>query len=172
MRSRVASPPRGSDIRPTPDALREQAFAILARDMPAATFLDFYAGTGIVSLEALSRGAARAIMCEHSPAAQRLIRRNLETVGVSGERWELCGGAVEASLAQLARRGVAASVAWCDPPFAVWASALPMLELARTLGVLVPRARVVLETPPKAGLDVPGFEVLRQLRGALLLACR
>jgi 16S rRNA (guanine966-N2)-methyltransferase len=171
VRRAVAGPPRTSDIRPTPDALREQAFAVLGESVRGAAFLDFYGGTGVVSLEALSRGAARVVTCERSAAAQRVIRDNVAALGVAAGRWELHAGGVEQSVDRLARQGLAAARAWCDPPFAEWASALPVLTGARELGVLAPGARVVLEVPPKAVLELPGFEVLRQLRGALLLVC-
>jgi 16S rRNA (guanine966-N2)-methyltransferase len=167
---RVAGPPRGADVRPTPDALREQAFAVLAPLLTGAVFLDFYGGTGVVSLEALSRGASRVVVCERLAGAQRVIAANFASLGVARERWELFAGPVEAALDRLVRQHLAATLAWCDPPFALWTTAHPVLQRAAQLGVLAPGARVVLETPPKTTVDLPGFEVIRQLRGAVLLA--
>ncbi len=170
VRARVAGPGRGLDVRPTPDALREQAFAVLGAAVEGATFLDLYGGTGVVSLEALSRGARRVVVCEQARLAQRVITENMKALGVPPERWELHPGPVEGALERLARGGLVASLAWCDPPFASWGAALPVLARARELGVLAAGARVVLEMPPKAEPVLEGFEVVRTLRGAVLLA--
>ncbi|MCU0293082.1 MAG: RsmD family RNA methyltransferase [Thermoanaerobaculaceae bacterium] len=165
----VLGPPRGAPLRPTPDALREQAFQVLAPWLGGAVFLDLFAGTGVVSLEALSRGAARVILCEQAAAAQALIRRNLGSMGLAPEAWELHPGPVERALPRIAAQGVRATLAWCDPPFAAWDDGLKALAQARELGVLAPDARVVVELPPKRDVHLPGFEPVRTLRGAVLL---
>ena len=64
-------------LRPTPDALRERAFAVLGPRVVDARVLDLYAGTGSIGLEALSRGARRAVFVERHQAAARLVRRNI-----------------------------------------------------------------------------------------------
>jgi len=165
----VLGPSRGAPLRPTPDALREQAFGVLTPYLDGAVFLDLFAGTGVVSLEALSRGAARVVLCEQAAVAQALIRRNFATIGISREAWELHPGPVERALPRLATGGVRATLAWCDPPFADWDQGLTALSLARDLGVLAPGCRVVVELPPKRELQLPGFESIRTLRGAVLL---
>lgn len=165
----VLGPPRGAPLRPTPDALREQAFQVLTPWLDGAVFLDLFAGTGVVSLEALSRGAARVILCEQAVAAQALIRRNLKDLDVAPTAWALHPGPVERALPRLAAQGVRATVAWCDPPFAAWDDGLEALTLARELGVLAADARVVVELPPRREVDLPGFEPVRTLRGAILL---
>src|ERR1700754_1445169 len=72
----------GLTIRPTPDRLREALFNILAPRIEGATFLDAYAGSGSVAIEALSRGAVRAILIEKNFAAVRIIRDNLSALGI------------------------------------------------------------------------------------------
>ena len=67
FRSRVLKSFRACDMRPTPDRLRETLFNILAPRIDGAVFVDVYAGTGAVGIEALSRGAARAIFVERRP---------------------------------------------------------------------------------------------------------
>jgi 16S rRNA (guanine(966)-N(2))-methyltransferase RsmD len=168
----VPARPTGTALRPTPDALREQAFAILAPRLPGAVFLDLFAGTGIVSLEALSRGAAKAFLIEHSAAAAGLIRRNFDALNVPAERFELVRLAVERALPALARAGVRCDLAWCDPPFAAWEEGLAALALARAERVLGAGAAVVLEAPPKRTPKIPGFAVARALRGGFLLEAR
>ena len=166
---RVAGPGRAAALRPTPDTLREQAFAVLAPGLAGEPFLDLFAGTGVVSLEALSRGAATAVLLERSPAAVALIRRNFAALAVPPERFEVLAGEASRALARLAARRFAAAFAWCDPPFAAWDEGVRTLALARELGVLGGGAAVVIEAPPKMTPALAGFEVVRQLRGAFLL---
>lgn len=83
FRSRPIRSLRGLAMRPTADRLRETLFNILGPAMEGAVFVDCYAGTGAVGIEALSRGATEVIFIEsHRPAAD-LIRKNLNTLGVS-----------------------------------------------------------------------------------------
>ncbi len=166
---RVAGPGRAAALRPTPDALREQAFAVLAPGLAGRTFLDLFAGTGVVSLEALSRGAAMAVLVERTPAAVALIQRNLAALAVPPERFEVVAGEASRALRRLAGRRFAAAFAWCDPPFAAWDEGLRTLALARELGVLGTGAAVVIEAPPKVTPALAGFEVVRRLRGGFLL---
>lgn len=169
---RIAGAPQGGGIRPTPDALREQAFAVLGPVLEGASFLDLFAGTGVVSLEALSRGAGRAWLVEPATTSLRLIRRNLEALDVDAARFRLLPTTAIHALEILSREGVRCSVAWCDPPFTAWSRGAEALAAARESGVLQPGATVVLETPQRASLDHPGFELVRVLRGAVLLAAR
>ena len=156
-------------MRPTPDALREQAFAILAPRLAGSRFLDLFAGTGVNSLEALSRGAARAVLVERASAVASLIRRNFAALAVPEEDWELLACDAHWALAALSARGQRFDLAWCDPPFAEWGEGPAALAVARDAGVLAPGAEVVLEAPPKVDRAIPGFVVVRELRGALLL---
>ncbi len=156
-------------MRPTPDALREQAFAIIGPHLAGAVFLDLFAGTGVNSLEALSRGAGRAILVERASAAATLIRRNFGALEVPEERWELVTAEAGRALPALAARGVACALAWCDPPFDAWAEGTVALATARRLGVVCAGAHAVLEAPPKVSPAVDGFAVVRELRGAFLL---
>ncbi|MEW6337327.1 MAG: RsmD family RNA methyltransferase [Acidobacteriota bacterium] len=166
---RLAATPKGRGVRPTPDALREQAFAVLGPHLDGADFLDVFAGTGVNSLEALSRGAARAALVEWARGSAELIRRNLSALVVSRDRAELLVLPWERAIPALASMGWQCSVAWCDPPFDGWEEGPLALARARERGVLVPDARVVLEAPPRREVSVPGFEVVRELRGAVLL---
>jgi len=166
---RIVGPPKSAPVRPTPDALREQAFAILGPRLPGSRFLDLFAGTGVVSLEALSRGAAAAVLVERAQAGAALIRRNFAAFDVPDGRWELLACDVVRALAALSSRGERFDMVWCDPPFDRWAEGPAALAAARGAGLLAPGAEVVLEVPPKTDKAVPGFEVVRELRGAWLL---
>ena len=77
-RSRLLKAPPGRSTRPTSDRLRETLFNVLAPRIQGAAFLDLYAGSGAVGIEALSRGAAHATFVERAPAAVKILRGNLE----------------------------------------------------------------------------------------------
>ncbi len=166
---RLLGPRAADEIRPTPDALREQGFAVLAPALAGAAFLDLFAGTGAVALEALSRGAAFAVAVERDRRAGELIRRNAEALGAGRDRFELHPFAAAAALPRLAERGRTFAAGWCDPPFAAWDEGVRDLERAVALGLFAPGALIVLETPPRRRPSVAGAEAVRELRGAFLL---
>src|SRR5579863_766852 len=77
LRSRTLQAPAGLATRPTSDRLRETLFNVLSPRMEGAVFLDLYAGSGAVGIEALSRGAERVVFVERAPAALKVLRANL-----------------------------------------------------------------------------------------------
>ncbi len=79
-RSRILKSLKGQALRPTSDWLRETLFNVLGQAVDGARFLDLYAGTGAVGMEALSRGAAEAVFVENYGAAAKLIRANLASL--------------------------------------------------------------------------------------------
>jgi 16S rRNA (guanine(966)-N(2))-methyltransferase RsmD len=83
LRSRTLQAPPGLATRPTSDRLRETLFNVLAPRIQGAVFLDLYAGSGAVGIEALSRGAAQAAFVERAPAALSVLRANLAKLGVT-----------------------------------------------------------------------------------------
>ena len=84
FRSRKLKSLPGMDIRPTSDRLRETLFNILQPRIEGVVFVDAYAGTGAVGIEALSRGAARAVFIEKDRRAVEIIRENLAALGLEG----------------------------------------------------------------------------------------
>jgi 16S rRNA (guanine(966)-N(2))-methyltransferase RsmD len=83
LRSRSLEAPPGLATRPTSDRLRETIFNVLAPRIEGAAFLDLYAGSGAVGMEALSRGAAQVAFVEKAPAALKVLRGNLEKLGIT-----------------------------------------------------------------------------------------
>jgi 16S rRNA (guanine966-N2)-methyltransferase len=111
FRSRRLKSIPGLGTRPTPDRLRETLFDILGPRVEAAVFLDAYAGTGTVGIEAISRGAARAIFIEKAKAAERVLRENLASLGIEDRALVALGAA-----ASLIPR-YQASIVFLDPPY-------------------------------------------------------
>ena len=111
FRSRRLKSLPGLNTRPTPDRLRETLFNILSPRMEGCAFVDAYAGTGAVGIEALSRGARRAVFIDRSRAAVEVIRENLASLGLTG-RSEVFTGK---TLAVLER--VDADIVFLDPPY-------------------------------------------------------
>lgn len=112
FRSRVLKGLPGLDVRPTPDRMRESLFSILAPRLEGAIFLDLYAGTGAVGIEALSRGASRAIFVEQSHAAVEVIRANLKSLGLEnrGRVWQGRAASVLPKIEPV-------DIAFLDPPY-------------------------------------------------------
>ncbi len=107
---------KGGNLRPTTDQLRETLFDVLGPSVEGSTFLDTYAGTGAVGLEALSRGAREVVFIEHHRAASRLIRQNLAELEIdSGYALLTC--AVLTGLERLEREGEHFDVIFLDPPY-------------------------------------------------------
>jgi 16S rRNA (guanine(966)-N(2))-methyltransferase RsmD len=111
FRSRKLKSLEGTDVRPTPDRMRETLFNVIGTELPGTVFLDAYAGTGAVGIEALSRGAARAIFIEKNRRAVEVIDSNLRSLGLLG-RSRVIGGAVKIYLA--VQR---ADIVFLDPPY-------------------------------------------------------
>jgi len=133
FRSRPLRSMRGMDIRPTADRLRETLFDVLCAGNPEAlagsVWLDLYAGTGAVGIEALSRGAGMVYFVEFSKAAAQLIAANLKSLGVTSG-FKIIKSDVPKSLAQLESQGAAADFVFLDPPYRL------REEYGRTLGAL------------------------------------
>ena len=107
---------KGGNLRPTSDQMRETLFDVLGPSVEGATFLDAYAGTGAVGLEALSRGARDVVFIEHHRAAAQLIRQNLAALKIdSGYALLTCS--VLTGLERLESEGERFDVVFLDPPY-------------------------------------------------------
>jgi len=134
FRSRVLKSIPGLDVRPTPDRLREALFSILTPRIEGAVFTDLYAGTGSVGIEALSRGAAKAIFVETNRAAVSVIRENLRSLGLEDRSLVL---QVRATRIAPSMYG---DIVFIDPPYRLEREYGDMLEL---LGARPPKLAIV-----------------------------
>ena len=145
--ARIVSP-KGLTTRPTADRVREAAFNLVG-PVDGASVLDLFAGSGAMGLEALSRGAERAIFVESDRAACRTISQNLEKLRFTGAR-VVCQDVLW-TLRQETRRH---DLVFVDPPYGTW----PELEarLAPLLGaVLAPDGVLVVETAARTEPALP-----------------
>ncbi|MGV8074402.1 MAG: 16S rRNA (guanine(966)-N(2))-methyltransferase RsmD [Syntrophobacteraceae bacterium] len=108
--------PKGARIRPTADRVREAIFSIIATHNAEADVLDLFAGSGALGLEALSRGAGRAVFVDQSSAAVRLIRANVAICRVE-DRASIIHGAVPEVVRRLAGKGALFHLIFMDPPY-------------------------------------------------------
>ncbi len=115
-RSRELLSRPGADVRPTPDKMRETLFDILQTRIEGSLFVDAYAGTGAVGIEALSRGARYAIFIEKNRAAANLIKSNLSALGVPG-RARVIQGAAALTLAGPEFAELKVDLVFIDPPY-------------------------------------------------------
>ena len=156
LRSRRLKTVPGRAVRPTPDRLRETLFNVLAAEVAGKVFVDAYAGTGAVGIEALSRGAARAVFLEKDRKAVAVLRENLGTLGLEAR------ATVLARAAAGALAGAGGDIVFLDPPYDAtgeYAAALAALGLA-------PPALVVVQHDRRLALEgvYGGLERARELR--------
>ncbi|MDQ3992615.1 MAG: 16S rRNA (guanine(966)-N(2))-methyltransferase RsmD [Actinomycetota bacterium] len=143
--------PKGRDTRPTSDRVREAAFNLIG-PVDGATVLDLYAGSGAMGLEALSRGAARAVFVESDRDACRTIERNLDKLALTGAL-VLCEDARRV-LTTEAAAGRRYDLVLVDPPYRAFSGVAEVL--ARYLpGVVAAEGLVVVETSEHEEPDLP-----------------
>jgi 16S rRNA (guanine966-N2)-methyltransferase len=145
--------PVPAGVRPVSDRVREGLFSSLAADVPGAAVLDLFAGTGALGIEALSRGAERAVFVEGNRAATRAIRSNLERAGVA-DRADIVTGDVARFVMRDDERREVFDLVFADPPYEAPAARVDALlrELAR--GWLEPGGAAVLTRSNKSSTPV------------------
>ena len=172
-RSRALSAPAGWDTRPTSDRLRETLFNVLAPRIEGAVFIDLYAGSGAVGIEAISRGAREVIFVEQAQPAIKAIRANLAALGIR-EGYVLEPRGVAESLKRLTSAARAANILFLDPPYnraAEYDLALGFLG-GHCRPLLAPGAAVVAEHSKSSNLgerygELFRYRVLKQGDAAL-----
>jgi 16S rRNA (guanine966-N2)-methyltransferase len=111
---REARSPQG--VRPTSDRLRETLFNILGPSVQDSLFVDLYAGTGAIGIEAISRGAREVFFIDRDPACISLVRQNLESLDIR-TGIEVITADAERGLEKLAARHLIADFIFFDPPY-------------------------------------------------------
>jgi 16S rRNA (guanine966-N2)-methyltransferase len=114
---RILKVPKGLDVRPTPDLVKQAVFNSLGERVVGARVLELFAGTGALSLECLSRGATSALCVEKSPRHADVLRENAQAAGFAAGSLDVRVQDVFPVLAQLAERGVTFDLILADPPY-------------------------------------------------------
>jgi 16S rRNA (guanine(966)-N(2))-methyltransferase RsmD len=149
--SRRLSTGRGLALRPTSDRLRETLFDILQSRVEGSYFVDGYAGTGAVGIEALSRGARHVVFLENHRASVMLIRKNLAALGIK-EGAEVLPVDVCRGLATLADRGEPADILFFDPPYAETEAYSRVFDALAGSPLAGPHSLLIFERPRKLSL--------------------
>ena len=149
-RGRRLSAPRGTSVRPTSDRVREALFSILGDRVQDARVLDLFAGSGALGIEALSRGAAIAVLVDDAPAAIAAIKQN--ATGVEGA--EVVRRDARAFLKTASKAAHQYDLVFLDPPYRL-APALGRALAEPLAAVLSPGALVVSESDRRLPLDLP-----------------
>ena len=155
-RGRTFDAPQGRDTRPTLDRVRENVFNILQMKVRDAKVLDLFSGSGAMAFEAISRGAAEAVLVDIDRAANAVQRQNAAKLRMEGQcrilqcDWQM-------AIRQLTAAGERFQVIFLDPPYAMH-DMVPVMEALRPL--LVEDAVILLEHEAKVFPATPdGFEL-------------
>lgn len=138
---------QGIATRPTSDKIKESLFNILSTVIAGSRFLDLYAGTGNIGIEALSRGADSAVFVEKSPQCTKIIKENLEHTKLA-ERAEIFKTDAIVALEKFATRRVFFDIIFVDPPYG---KGIPDVILSKidNLGILNQTGVVIVEKATK-----------------------
>jgi 16S rRNA (guanine966-N2)-methyltransferase len=146
FRSRTLKALPGLDTRPTYDRLKETLFNVLAATggFEGAVFIDLFAGTGSIGIEALSRGATQVYFVECSRMAARIIRENLAALQIT-EGYEILEKRAPEALLELSSREVRCRFCFLDPPYKMEGAYEEMLRLIAGLELLSEGGVVIAE---------------------------
>jgi 16S rRNA (guanine966-N2)-methyltransferase len=144
-RGRVLLSLKGMDIRPTSSKVREAIFNILGQDMSGLIVLDVFAGTGILGIEALSRGAARAVFIDKSNRSVDLVKKNLALCGYEDVSMVLKRDIMNRATLGLLAENRKFDIVFIDPPYGKGIIP-PVLGMLSDCNILTPDAVVVAES--------------------------
>jgi len=154
FRGRRLKGPKGVELRPTGDRLKETLFNILKPGIAGAVMLDVFSGTGAIGIEAISRGAGQVIFIERDSAAVDLIRHNLELCGIK-EGFSIIQQDTFKALRSLARQGFQSDIIFFDPPYD-WQPYSDLLKLVLKPELASRRTSAVMEHIRKSVLPDTG----------------
>lgn len=155
------------DVRPTSDRLRETIFNVLSasQSLENSCWIDLFAGTGAIGIEAISRGAGMVYFVERSPKVARIIESNLQTLGISNGSEIVLKEAVD-GLHDLEKRGVVCDFVFLDPPYRDAGSYEAVLRVLAASSLLGQQSIVLAEHTKHfdPGDGVPPLNRYRSLR--------
>lgn len=144
----------GEQTRPTAERVKEAVFSALQFHLSGRRVLDLFAGSGQMALEALSRGAESAVMCDRSPQAAKVIQQNIDKTKLSGARLLCCD--YQKALRSL--QGEAFDLVFLDPPYRAGLIP-PALRALQRLGLMGPGGIIVCEDEKAEPYTLAGYAV-------------
>ncbi len=151
-----------SRVRPMPHKLRETMFNIIQDDVKSSLFLDGFAGTGSVGIEALSRGAEKVVFVDEFFPAVKVIKSNLAKIEVD-EKARVMHKEFNRAVIQLAKEGMQFDVIFLDPPYRLLDERNP-LKVIKKREILKPGGRIILRHHYKTQFDAKYFKLRRQAK--------
>ena len=152
----------GSDTRPTLDNVKEAIFSMLFDSVNDALVLDLFAGSGALGLEALSRGAKKAVFVDSNPKACSVVRANIESAGFTEAASVVKKDAME-FLAEAGRKGEKFSLIFLDPPYALELLD-KVLDLISQSSILMDNGFIVCEFDNGTKPDIKSFNLVKDKR--------
>ena len=153
--------PEGMNTRPTADRVKESLFNMLNPDLYGCAFLDLFSGSGAIGIEALSRGAKKAVFVEESFECVGIIKQNLEFTRLN-ENAEILNEDVYAAVRKLGQRGEKFDIIFMDPPYAA-GFYIPVLREIKKAGILADDGYIVAEAAKDYEFAVEeGFKIIKE----------
>ena len=161
---RLLKVPKGLNLRPTPDLVKQAVFNSLASRVAGARVLELFAGTGALSLEALSRGAAETVCVEKSSRHAAILRENFQSAGFGPGTLQVRIQDVFTAINQLFHEGARFDLILADPPYGEknlgrrsTSFAQQLLDEANLSHLLTPGGLLVLGHSKRDTLEIPGW---------------
>jgi 16S rRNA (guanine966-N2)-methyltransferase len=148
--------PKGDETRPTSSKLRETVFNMLQNEIEEALFLDLFAGSGAMGIEAISRGAKRSAFVDASLEGVKTIKDNVEALGLT-EKCKIYKGDYLKILERLSKEGEAFDILFSDAPYPLKDSAHKLLDFLSRHTLLKREGRLLIETEAKELIAPTGF---------------
>jgi len=152
--------PKGATVRPTADRVKEALFSILGSRVGNSLFLDLYAGSGAVGIEALSRGSSFCIFVDNRKKNLAVIRENLAKTRFA-DRSRLINADVEKTASILAREGVKADLVYLDPPYN-HSDIGPVINIIFKKGIVAENSLLIIEHSYSSLQRLDEFNIFRQ----------
>lgn len=148
------------DVRPTTAKVKLSFFDILQENIKETVFLDGFGGTGNIGIEALSRGADYVVFIEQLGEVVKVLRHNLDKIGIPADHYRIIKGDFNRSVIQLANEGFTFDVIFLDPPYQLLEYANP-LKVIYKRDILKDNGIIVLERPTGLKFDGKYFDCYR-----------
>ena len=150
-------------VRPTTAKVKLSFFDIMQNDIKEKIFLDGFAGSGNIGIEALSRGAEYVVFIDSLPESIKLLRHNIEKIGIPSDYFRIIHGDFNRTIIRLSKEEFLFDIIFLDPPYQLLEYANP-LKVIHKRGVLHPEGIVVLERPTHLRFDAKYFTRYRTQR--------